>query len=369
MGFETMEMWDAMKIAKYRQTQDNLRKVVRNAQGSLDEAISSALNMVCEAAHAKVGTFWFYSRFGDGLIHPRASWGGSDIRGHTLKLGEGVAGQVIESGEPTIIVDCQKDPRWSGKVDAATGFSTKSRVCVPLVEDGIVFGCIQLINKMDGTLFDNQDLSFAQRLAEEIAEQFVAQNILTDGRVEQNVAVLFVDICDFAELAEDLEPDELADLLNQYLAFLTDRVQKNNGVMNKYIGAGAMAYWTPKESKDEAPAYMACRTALDMIRDCEQLCRKLQEKFSAEVHLQIGVSCGQAYVGNVGNSDLTNHTVVGAMVNEAVRIKAEAPAGMIYVSRKVSKALEGKAQMTPAGTRKPWGGKLSTTSMKLVRML
>ena len=106
-----MEIWDAMKDTKYRRTLEDLRKVIHNAHGNLNEAISAVLNMTCTAVHAEAGTFWFYSRFGDGLIHPRAWYGGSNISQHYLTPGEGVAGTVIETGVPSMIADCQKDPR------------------------------------------------------------------------------------------------------------------------------------------------------------------------------------------------------------------------------------------------------------------
>jgi len=75
MNFETMEIWDAMKEVKYNRTLENLRVVIGNAKGNLNEAITTVLDMVCGAVHAQAGVFWFYSRFGDGMLHPRALCG------------------------------------------------------------------------------------------------------------------------------------------------------------------------------------------------------------------------------------------------------------------------------------------------------
>ena len=46
----------------------------------------------------------------------------------SLELGEGIAGTVVKEGKPTVVKDCQKDERWAGRFDEATGFVTKSMV-------------------------------------------------------------------------------------------------------------------------------------------------------------------------------------------------------------------------------------------------
>ena len=98
--------------------------------------------------------------------------------GATLSPGEGVAGKVIETAQSTIIPDCQKDPRWAGKVDKKTGFCTKTMICVPLCVDEMAFGSIQIINKVDGLPFDNLDLEFTEKLAEAAATMLTDQELL-----------------------------------------------------------------------------------------------------------------------------------------------------------------------------------------------
>lgn len=349
MSFEALEMWDAMKTVKYRRTLNELQTVLGNAHGNPNEAISAALNMACSAIHAEVGSFWFYSRFGDGLIHWRAGYGGTDMSGHYLTVGEGVAGKVIEDGEAIMISDCQKDIRWSGKVDKSSGFVTRSMMCVPLVADGLAFGCIQIINKTDGTLFDEKDLYFEKKIAEEISRQFASLDLLADGRVVQNTAVMFVDIRGFTELAEDMEPQKVAELLNAFLSYVTSCVKSNGGIADKYIGDCMMAYWLPSDSCRE-PAYMACRAAMDMVSGAADLQKKLDIRFGCQLHFGVGISYGPVFLGNIGTSVLTDHTVVGATVNTAAQLEAHAPVDKVYISRSVADALGKKAQVTSLGS-------------------
>lgn len=364
MTYETMEIWDAMKQVKYRQTMEQLSLVIRNAHGNMNEAISAALNMVCTAVHAEAGTFWFYSRYGDGLICPRAKFGGGDISGHYLMPGEGIAGQVIETGEPAMIADCRKDDRWTAKVDGTTGFSTDSMVCVPLCTDDEAFGCIQLINKTDGTLFDEKDLAFAATLAQEISNQFVSLNLLADGKTEQEVAVLFVDIRGFTEIAAGMPPAQVAELLNAYLSFITSCIKAYGGTADKYIGDCALAYWIGSEACP-APAEQACRAALAMREGAPEMQRRLQERFGCKVQFGVGIHFGPAFVGNIGTSVLTDHTVVGETVNAAAYLEEKAPAGKIYISRTVADALGKKAVKFPVAPKlKGKSGRIEVFSLE-----
>lgn len=183
MEYEVQSIWESMKTALYTRTIRALEQDVADAS-NLDEALRLSLDQVVRAAHAQVGSVWFYDRYGDGRIHARAAYGGADVSAlPPLAPGEGIAGQVVMSGKSTIVQDCQSDPRWAGKADRKTGFKTLTMICVPLRHREHTFGCIQIINKTDDTLFDAKDLDFAEALAAKTAELFIRYHLL-DGYTE-----------------------------------------------------------------------------------------------------------------------------------------------------------------------------------------
>lgn len=141
-----------------------ITKLLQEAE-SLEDALRSALKQVVTAVGAEAGTIWFYNKRGDGNIYPSFWIGGADLTGMSLRSGEGIAGAVVESGKTTIVRDCQSDARWAGRFDEKTGFVTKSMICVPLVNKYEVIGCIQIINKKDGSLYDNDDVKICEDLA------------------------------------------------------------------------------------------------------------------------------------------------------------------------------------------------------------
>ena len=132
---------------------------------SLEEALRVSLGMVVKAVDAEAGTIWFYNKKGDGRIYPSFWIGGADLTGMSLATGEGIAGAVVEQGTTTVVKDCQKDKRWAGRFDKKTGFVTKSMICVPLINKYEVIGCIQIINKNDGSLYTDADVDLAENLA------------------------------------------------------------------------------------------------------------------------------------------------------------------------------------------------------------
>jgi len=75
-----------------------------------------------------------------------------------LNAQSGVAGWVVRHGKPLIVNDVAKDPRFSKGVDEITGYVTRSIICAPLVVHRKIIGVIEVLNKLDGSDFSEQDL-------------------------------------------------------------------------------------------------------------------------------------------------------------------------------------------------------------------
>jgi diguanylate cyclase (GGDEF)-like protein len=88
------------------------------------------------------------------------------IKGVRLAPGEGIAGQVAETGEPVYQQNVKDDPRFNDNIDQRTGFTTRSIVCIPLTIHGKVLGVIEIINVADMELFKAKDLPILIILAD-----------------------------------------------------------------------------------------------------------------------------------------------------------------------------------------------------------
>ncbi|MFQ6100225.1 MAG: GAF domain-containing protein [Anaerolineae bacterium] len=106
--------------------------------------------------HDKVkGDVWFAAASGEGADF---------MQGKRLAMGQGIAGWVVQHGEPVLVLDVSRDTRWFGGFDEESGFTTRSILCVPLHAKGQIIGAIEVMNKENGT-FDQEDLRLLTSLA------------------------------------------------------------------------------------------------------------------------------------------------------------------------------------------------------------
>lgn len=140
------------------------------------------------------------------------------------------------------------------------------------------------------------------------------------GGDKKELSVLFSDIRGFTTISEGLTPEQLVQLLNEYLTVMTDIVFKYDGTLDKYMGDAIMAiFGAPLEQPDHA--FRACNTALDMMAGL----RKLNEKWISEgkkpLDIGIGINTGMMMVGNMGSEQRFDYTVMGDAVNLGSRLE------------------------------------------------
>lgn len=92
--------------------------------------------------------------------------GAEKLKDVRLKPGEGIAGWVAREKVPALIPDVSLDPRFSEKSDAASNFTTRSIICVPLITRGKCLGVIELINKVEDESFAEDDLLLLTAIAD-----------------------------------------------------------------------------------------------------------------------------------------------------------------------------------------------------------
>ena len=86
-----------------------------------------------------------------------------------LKVGEGIAGKVVQTGKPMVVQNAGMEKSFSDKYDRMSGFKTKSLLCVPLILRGKTTGAIQVLNKKNHKHFTEADLEILISLSQQIA--------------------------------------------------------------------------------------------------------------------------------------------------------------------------------------------------------
>src|SRR5258706_1715796 len=95
---------------------------------------------------------------------------GGGLREIRLPLGEGIAGDVVATGDPANIADAYQDPRFKAEFDKLSGFHSRSILCAPVWgKAGEVLGAVQVLNRSDGQPFDEEDEQSLAAVAAQIA--------------------------------------------------------------------------------------------------------------------------------------------------------------------------------------------------------
>jgi phosphoserine phosphatase RsbU/P len=119
-----------------------------------------------------------------GLLVCRHCAGPVDITGLKLTVGQGVVGRAVSDNATQIVRDAQNDPRVHQSVDAETGFITRSILCTPLRTAQGVIGALEIINRRDGGLFDENDADILRLIAAPAALAIHSAQ-LAEGLIEQ----------------------------------------------------------------------------------------------------------------------------------------------------------------------------------------
>ena len=151
------------------------------------------------------------------------------------------------------------------------------------------------------------------------------------------ITVLFTDIVGFTSLSNTLRSRRVAELLNQYLAAMTEAIFSNGGTVDKFMGDGIMAlFGAPEDCSPNEQVRRAIQTAKHMQRSLAELNAQWQLQGIPTVRFRCGIHQGTAVVGMFGSAERSDYTAIGPTVNIAARIQAAAEPDCILVSATVA---------------------------------
>lgn len=150
------------------------------------------------------------------------------------------------------------------------------------------------------------------------------------GGKEMAATVLFADIVGFTHLSEQLTPDDLAQLLNDYFKAISCATDFYRGSIDKYVGDCAMVvFGAPEEDAEHLSHGLCCAFMVQQL--VAQMNQWRANKGLITVDFRIGINSGMVLAGNLGSSNRMQYTVVGDTVNLASRLSDLARPGEIIL--------------------------------------
>ena len=160
---------------------------------NLEDALAGSLEIIVHTLNSEAGAIWFLDTKTDRLS-PLFHIGPVDISNITVENGLGLEGLVTKTGKSVMVEDAATDPRFDGTVFDDNGLSTKTMICVPLnnLHDGI--GCVQIVNKKDGSLYDAEELQLCERMASLAAITIDEKGLMVDLSEKKEVLAVLKDV-------------------------------------------------------------------------------------------------------------------------------------------------------------------------------
>jgi class 3 adenylate cyclase len=197
--------------------------------------------------------------------------------------------------------------------------------------------------------------SFSRYVSGEIATKILSGQSDLDLKGELvEVTAVFIDVRNFTSLSEQLKPQEVVGMLNDYFEQIVEVVVAHGGVVNKFIGDAVMVVFGAPVKPPEAELH-AVAAALEIQVQVE---RKSEERAAAGLPVArfgVGVNTGPAIAGNLGSSTRMEYTVIGDAVNLAQRLQTQAAPGEVLVAASTVHRLAGRFEVQSLGPIKVKG--------------
>ena len=160
---------------------------------SLDAALSGSLEIIVRELKSEAGAIWLLDEEA-GRLTPMFHIGPSDLSGVSIENGMGIEGVVTETGKSVMIEQAENDPRLTDSIFSDLDLEIHTMICVPLNNLHDVIGCVQIINKEDGTSYTEDELLLCERMASLAAITIDEKGLLVRTREEKNVLISLKDV-------------------------------------------------------------------------------------------------------------------------------------------------------------------------------
>lgn len=161
---------------------------------------------------------------------------------------------------------------------------------------------------------------FQRFISPQMARQVIEQGIEASRGKRAELTILFSDIRGFTTLSEKMTPDQVVNILNEYLEAMTEIIFRHNGTVDKFEGDAIIAFWGAP-TPDARHAQNAVAAALEMRQELSRLRAKWGSVDPKSFEIGIGLNTGDVFVGLIGSSKRVNYTIIGDNANLAARLQ------------------------------------------------
>ena len=192
--------------------------------------------------------------------------------------------------------------------------------------------CINCGQQLSKTFQNKKEESFKRYIPKEFAEKLNQissyQNIEGERRI---VTILFCDIKGSTAMAENLDPEEWTEIMNEAFEFLISPIYKYEGTLARLMGDSILAFFGAPITHEDDPQ-RAILAGLDIINGIQPFRRRISKRYKLDFNLRIGINTGLVVVGGVGSDLFMEYSALGDAINIASRMEQTAQPGTIQIA-------------------------------------
>lgn len=225
-----------------------------------------------------------------------------------------------------------------------------------------------LVNEQELAQLSKEKTVISKRLSRYLPPQvwgavFSNKKNLNLETQRKKLCIFFSDIKSFAEITEDLQPEALTELLNNYFTEMSAIAQRYGGTIDKFIGDAILIFFGDPKTRGTKEDTIACVSmAIEMRKRMKVFRQQWHHRgITKPLHIRMGIHSGYCTVGNFGAETRMDYTVIGKEVNLASRLESYAEPDQICISNetyqlvKESILCRNKGSLDVKGFAKPVG--------------
>lgn len=160
--------------------------------------------------------------------------------------------------------------------------------------------------------------------------------------------VLFADVARSTSIAEQLDPEDWALVMNGAFGFMNAAVARYGGTVSRLMGDAVLAlFGAPVAHEDDAER--AVRAGLEIQESAKTYAQSVRQRHGVDFELRVGINTGTAVLAFVGDAVKTEYTAMGDAANIAARLQAAAAPGTVLISAETYRLVHAAFDVEPLG--------------------
>jgi class 3 adenylate cyclase len=234
--------------------------------------------------------------------------------------------------DPEMLVELSKKAIATGRAEEETQYKhpRSGKAHFLKITASASAGSVQILIE-DQSRLKVIEKSFKRYVSPKVIEKIIELNADPFTAQKYILTVLFADLRGFTSMSSGLKPEEVKEIIDEYLSEMIRVIIHNDATVDKIVGDEVMAlFGAPVPYEDHAVRAVNC--ALKMQAAHKGLMESWKSRGKPAPAVGIGINTGEMVVGNIGSEQLMNYTVLGHHVNLAARLCSAAPGGDIIMS-------------------------------------